>query len=92
MGSLSLLSFTKETFGFWISSKLLVCKLIEVLPKDRRYQPIDLEDLTLVSRRGRSQGRSMGALAPLAPPKKSINISFIILYNTINAFKNYINK
>ena len=31
-----------------------------------------------------------GAL-PLTPPKKSINISSIILYNTINAFKNYIN-
>ena len=28
-----------------------------------------------------------GPSAPLAPPKKSINISSIILYNTINAFK-----
>ena len=33
-----------------------------------------------------------GALAPPVPPKKSINVSSIILYNTINAFKNYINK
>ena len=33
-----------------------------------------------------------GALAPPAPPKKSINIFSIILCNTINAFKNYINK
>ena len=33
-----------------------------------------------------------GPSAPLAPPKKSINISSIILYNAINGFKNYINK
>ena len=29
---------------------------------------------------------------PLAPAKKSINISTIILYNIINVFRNYINK
>ena len=33
-----------------------------------------------------------GQVPPLAPPKKSINISSIILYNAINGFKNYINK
>ena len=33
-----------------------------------------------------------GPSALLAPPKKSINISSIILYNAINGFKNYINK
>ena len=37
-------------------------------------------------------GGGVGHLLHLAPPKKSINISSIILYNTINAFKNYINK
>ena len=38
------------------------------------------------------RGVEGGHLPSLAPPKKSINISSIILYNTINAFKNYINK
>ena len=33
-----------------------------------------------------------GGHLPPAPSKKSINISSIILYNTINAFKNYINN
>ena len=41
---------------------------------------------------GGGGGVSRGAKCPLAPPKKSINISSIILYNAINGFKNYINK
>ena len=42
-------------------------------------------------RQGRSKEGSRGGHLPhLAPLKKSINISSIILYNTINAFKNYI--
>ena len=42
--------------------------------------------------RAKPGGRRGGGDLPPGPPKKSINISSIILYNTINAFTNYINK
>ena len=50
--------------------------------------------MSIINDRGgaREGGGVKGGQVPPAPPKKSINISYIILYNAINGFKNYINK